>query len=122
MIASARRDAPVRCPICERKTERRSRQQVYCSRRCMRRANYARKAGRGLLSGQGTALVPTPPKSVSKNNSSQPAKTGSSLFCDAPLNLLGGGSWKWPRAGRLDRKTFANICWSEIGGDLVPVK
>ena len=120
MIATARRDVPVRCPICERSVERQSRQQVYCSRRCMRQANYARNAGFGLLPGQDTALVPKHHKSPSKDNGSQSGKTQSSLSCNAPLNLLGGGSWKWPNAGRLDRKTLANILWSEVGGDVVP--
>lgn len=78
MIAKARRDAPVRCPICERTTKRQSRQQVYCSRGCMRRANYARKAGLGLLSGQDTARVPDPHKSSNENNNPQPLKTESS--------------------------------------------
>jgi hypothetical protein len=76
MIATARRDAPVTCPICERTTKRQSRQQVYCSRSCMRRANYARKAGSGLLPGQDTALVPDPHKSSNENNNLQRQKTG----------------------------------------------
>jgi hypothetical protein len=62
MIAPARRDAPVRCPVYERSVERRSRQQIYCSPKCMRKANHARKAGLGLLLGQDTALVRNPHK------------------------------------------------------------
>ena len=59
MIGTARRDAPVRCPVCERTVERRSRQQLYCSPKCKRKGNYGRKAGSGLL--PDTALVPDPP-------------------------------------------------------------
>jgi hypothetical protein len=54
------RHARVRCPVCERVVTRRSRQQRYCSPKCMRAANYARKAGSGLLLGQDTALVRAP--------------------------------------------------------------
>jgi hypothetical protein len=42
----------------------------------MRKANYARKAGSGLLVGQDTLLVPTPPKSPSENNVLQWPKQG----------------------------------------------
>jgi hypothetical protein len=120
MIATARRDVPVRCPICERTVERQSRQQVYCSTKCMRRANYARKAGSGALLGQDTALVRNPHKSASENNVLQWPKTGSSLSVNGPLNILGGGSWRWPGAGHLDRKTLAKIRWCELGGELLP--
>jgi hypothetical protein len=65
--------------------------------------------------------VTNPPQSASKNNSLQATKTGSSLFFNGPLNLLGGGSWRWPEAGVLDGKTLAKIRHCEIGGEvLVP--
>jgi hypothetical protein len=86
----------------------------------MRRANYARKAGSGQLWGHGTARLPEPHHLSNENNVLLSGKTGSTLFCNGPLNLLGGGSWKWPKAGRLDDKMLANIRWSEIGGDVVP--
>jgi hypothetical protein len=44
----------------------------------MRRANYARKAGSGLLSGQDSTLVPDPHKSSNENNKLQRPKTESS--------------------------------------------
>src|SRR5262245_10929379 len=65
------RTAPVKCPVCERSVERRSRQQRYCSRRCMKAANYARKAGSGELLGHDTALGPNPHKSANKINELQ---------------------------------------------------
>jgi hypothetical protein len=58
-----------------------------------------------------------PHKLSSQNNVLQWPKTGSSLFCNGPLNLLGGGSWKWPGAGQLDGKTLAKIRRSEVGGE-----
>jgi hypothetical protein len=63
--------------------------------------------------------VTNPPKSASQNNSVQTAKKGSSLFCNGPLNLLGGGSWRWPKAGVLDGKTLAKIRHSEVGGEVL---
>jgi hypothetical protein len=67
-----------RCPVCERMIERQSRTQVYCSPKCMRKGNYAKKAGLGLLSGQDTAVVPTPHKSSNENNVLQWPKSRSS--------------------------------------------
>jgi hypothetical protein len=97
MIATARCDAPVRCPICERTTKRRSRQHVYCSRSCMRRANYARKAGSGLLPGQDTALVPDPHKSSNENNNLQRQKTGSSPRHSGPPRTISSKGIVGPR-------------------------
>lgn len=118
-MRAANRKIAVRCPICDRVVERQSRQQVYCSPKCMRKSNYARKAGSGELLGHDTALVPNPHKSSNENNVLQWPKTGPSLFCNGPLNLLGGGSWRWPAVGQLDSKTLAKIRWSEVGGELL---
>jgi len=65
-LASSKRR--FKCPVCERAVDRQSRTQVYCSPKCMRKANYARKAGEGRLLGQDTALVRTPHKNDSENN------------------------------------------------------
>ena len=53
MIEAVRRNDPVRCPVCPRTVERRSRQQVYCSPRCRKRAGRGRTT-RGT--GAGLAL------------------------------------------------------------------
>src|SRR5262249_8781684 len=86
----------------------------------MRRAN--RKA-KGALKKQPryphSSDVPNPHKLSHENNGVLTAKTGSSLFYNGPLNLLGGGSWRWPNAGKIDAKTFAKIRWCEIGGELL---
>jgi len=98
MVAfSARRDAPVQCPVCNRTTERRSRQHVYCKRSCMRRANYARKASLGLLPGQDTALVPDPHKSSNENNNLQRPKTGSSPRRGGPPRGISSSGIVGPR-------------------------
>jgi endogenous inhibitor of DNA gyrase (YacG/DUF329 family) len=97
MIAPARRDAPVRCPVCNGSAERRSRQHVYCSRRCMRRANYARKAGSKLLPGQDTALGPDPHKSPNENNNLQWPKTRSSPRRSGPLRSISSKGIVAPR-------------------------
>ena len=99
MIATARRDAPVTCPICEGTVERRSRQQRYCSSQCMRRANYARKAGSGELWGHDTARVRNPHKSESKNNSLRAAKSWSSVGIIGPrlvirAEIISGRMWE----------------------------
>jgi hypothetical protein len=118
-MTAVHRTAPVCCPVCNKTVERRSRQQRYCSSQCMRRANYARKAGSGELWGHDGARVRNPHKSESKNNSLQRPKTGSSISCDGPINILGGCSFRWSGAVRLDSKTLARIIWSEIGGEVV---
>jgi hypothetical protein len=69
--------------------------------------------------GQDTALVLTPHKNNNENNILRWQKTRSSLSCNGPLNLLGGGSWRWPRALPIGRKTIQKIRHSEIGGDLI---
>jgi hypothetical protein len=38
-----------------------------------------------------------------------------SPYANAPLNILGGGSFRWPNTPKLDRCTLENIRRSEIG-------
>jgi hypothetical protein len=68
MIALASSKRRFKCPVCQTVVARQSRTQVYCSAKCMRKANYARKAGEGRLLGQDTALVRTPHKNDSERN------------------------------------------------------
>ena len=104
----------VHCPVCERRFQRRARQQRYCGSRCMRKANYARKAGSGLLLGQDTTFVRNPPKIANGNSAIGRGKTRSSVSVKgAPLNILGGHHW--PSATAIDRKTLAKIFRAEIG-------
>jgi len=54
----------------------------------MRRANYVRKAGSGLLVGQYTALVPDPYKSSRHINGLQGKKTWSSAGIVGPRKVI----------------------------------
>jgi len=79
------------------------------------------KAFRKKIPSEGgyTRGVTNPPKKDNRNNILQWPKSGSSLSCNGPINLLGGGSWKWPAAGEIDRKTRAKILRCEVGGQLL---
>jgi hypothetical protein len=109
----------LKCPVCERIVDRKSRQQIFCSTRCRNRAHKTpwtlKTPVRYPRSGEGM----DPPKFDNKNNILQWPKTGSSLSANGPINLLGGGSWKWAGAGQLDGTTLAKIRRSEVGGELM---
>ena len=116
--AFVRRDTQVNCAACGKLTQRRMRKQRYCSKRCRQRASREKLAASALkklprypYSGDAT----TPHKSASNFNELQRQKTGSSTFANAPLNILGGGSFRWPNTPKLDRRTLENIRRSEIG-------
>jgi hypothetical protein len=115
MTEAARRHAPVRCPVCDRAVERQSRQQKYCSTRCRMKAFREKTPVPPGYTGN----VTNPPKSSNENNVLQWQKTGSSLSINGPLNLLGGGSWRWPATGHLDGKTLSKIRHCEVGGELM---
>jgi hypothetical protein len=85
---ASRHDAPVICPVCKRRVDRRMRGQRYCSRRCRQRANYAAKVARGDFSTHTTALPTTPEKNKNKLKVLQRAKTLSSNRIFGPANVL----------------------------------
>lgn len=115
MSALASNKLRLKCPVCDRTVDRQSRQQNYCSTRCRMKAFREKTpAGSGC-----TGSVTNPHKSASENNILQWPKTGSSLSANGPINMLGGGSRKWPGAGRLDIKTISKIRWCEVGGELM---
>jgi hypothetical protein len=121
MTALATSKRRFKCPVCECTVERQSRQQQFCSTRCRMKARRKetpvgelKKDARYPHSGG----VTDPPKFDSENNILQWPKSESSISCNGPINLLGGGSWKWPGAGQIDNKTLAKIRWCEVGGDL----
>jgi hypothetical protein len=62
----------------------------------------------------------TPRKSFSKINGLPNPKSRPSDLFSTPVNLLGGGQWRWPNATRLDARTLANILRAEIGSALPP--
>jgi hypothetical protein len=115
---AASRNSPVICAVCGKRTERRMRGQRYCSKRCRQRASREKLAAGELkaslrypYSGDAT----TPLKSSNEINSLPRQKTGSSLYANAPLNILGGGSYQWLDTPRLDARTVENVRRSEIG-------
>ena len=88
----------------------------------MRKGNYAREAADAFKKPARyphSRDVPDAYKLENKNNVLQRPKSQSSLFCNGPLNLLGGGSWRWSDTGRLDSKTLEKIRHCEVGGELV---
>jgi hypothetical protein len=85
---ASRRDAPVICPLCERRVGRRMRGQRYCSRRCRQKANYAAKVARGDFSTHPTALPTTPEKNENKLKVLHRAKTLSSHRIFGPADVL----------------------------------
>jgi len=113
---AARRDAPVVCPTCGRRVKRQMRRQRYCSARCRDRG---RKRSRKAFLDTDTRAPSTPHKSASRNNVLQRSNRRSSLFANAPLNILGGGSWRWPNTPRIDAKIRATLIRAEIGALVV---
>jgi hypothetical protein len=96
---STRRDAPVICPVCERRVDRRMRGQRYCSRRCRQKANYAAKVARGDFSTQTIALPTRPLKRANELRALQRVETQSSTRILAPADVLavevwGGRKWR----------------------------
>jgi hypothetical protein len=109
---SPHNNSPVICASCGKRVARNGRTQRYCSARCRDRG---RGRGRKALLGQDTRAPATPHKSASNINALQGAKTRSSSFENAPLNILGGGRFRWPATPRLDARTLDNIRRCEIG-------
>jgi hypothetical protein len=96
---ASRRDAPVVCPICERRVARRMRGQRYCSKRCRQKANYAKKVARGDFSTRTIARPTSPLKKQRKLNALQGAKTRSTARIVGPADVLavevfGGRTWQ----------------------------
>jgi hypothetical protein len=88
-------------------------QQRYCSDRCRdfaRRENKARTAIKNPVGYRDSGEPTNSPKSPSKINGLQRAKTGSSI----PLNLLGG--YRWPNAVSVDPAVLRTIIHREVGG------
>src|SRR5580704_4425883 len=98
-FTNARRDAPVVCAACGKTAKRRMRGQRYCSARC--RENGRERIRKTHL-GQDTRAPATPLKSLNEISSLQRRKMRSSPFANAPLNVLGGGSFRWPETPRLE--------------------
>ena len=96
------RDAPVRCPVCEKRVQRQARQQTYCSRKCRQRAHYYKSVAEGRfdpLLGKDTGLPTNPPQKSGNFSALQTTKTGSSLRIYGPARviereLFAGRDWR----------------------------
>jgi hypothetical protein len=108
---ASRRDTPVTCLACGKRTKREGRNQKYCSRRCRQRDYWDRSALAKISAvvTHHSAHSTAPGKSSRKFNALQGLKS-------RPLNLLGGGEWRWPGTTQLDATTRAKIVRAEIGG------
>jgi len=119
-----RRDDPVSCLSCGRVVRRKARQQIYCSIRCRKRAQYARDVDEGRFNEPrylGSRSGTKPTKNASDINNLQCQKSGPTKFANSPLNVLGGGSWHWPSTPLLNPRKHRAIIDGEIGGRLVHV-
>jgi hypothetical protein len=92
MTALASTKRRLKCAVCERIATRQSRQQQFCSTKCRMKA-FRKKMPASI---QDSGSVTNPHKFSSRNNVLEWPKSESSISCNGPLNLLGGGSWKWP--------------------------
>jgi hypothetical protein len=117
-----RRDSPVTCSACGKRVARRGRSQIYCSRRCRQREYWDRRvlAGISAIVTHDTGHSTTPRKSTSKTKDLQRTKSQQSDSFSTPVNVLGGGQWRWPNSTRLDAQTLAKILRAEIGSACSP--
>ena len=117
------RDTPVKCAACGKRVQRKGRTQKYCSRRCRQRDYWGRRALAKISAvvTHDTGRSTTPDKSPSNINGLRRPKSQSS-FGRAPLNLVGGGSWRWPGAVTLDPAVREKIMRIEIGDRFVLVQ
>jgi hypothetical protein len=99
------RDAPVVCPVCERRVTRRMRGQRFCSKRCRQKANYANKVARGDFLIRTLARPTSPAKKLRNLNVLQIAKTRSTSRIVGPADVLAievFGGWTWQPAVSAD--------------------
>ena len=117
-----RRDSRVTCHSCGKCVSRRGRAQVYWSRRWRQRAYWDRRvlAGISAIVTHDAGRSTIPRECISKIKDLQRTKSQPSGLFSTPVNLLGGGQWRWPNAARLDARTLANILRAEIGSTLSP--
>ncbi len=108
-----------RCQHCRaeiRSPKRSGRKAAFCSDKCR---DAARRTRNFEGSGNTRKRTQAIPRNASKRSMiSNPCKGD---FADqgparsVPINLLGGGSYRWPGARPLDPETRAKIYWCEIG-------
>jgi hypothetical protein len=101
-----------RCLVCEQPITKTSSRQEICRKSSCRnafRGNRNRFRYRTLASGADASRNPIKP-----GVKTSPRRRSTASFANAPLNILGGGSWRWPNTPRLDANTLENIRHREI--------
>jgi hypothetical protein len=97
------------------------RAQRYCSARCQktgRRAELATGATRSRTLRPDTAVGGFTPKNINSNSGVQGRNALSSPSLKRPLNILGGGGYRWPNELQVDAPIRTAIVRAEIGGSL----
>jgi hypothetical protein len=93
----------------ERKTEN----QLICGKRRCRNGLEASQNRTGYLGPSGVIHPLTNPHKMGTEMA--PQKRPTCLFANAPLNILGGGSFRWPNTPRLEPGLLERIRTLEIG-------
>jgi hypothetical protein len=91
-ILALHRNEPVICVVCERRVQRRSRRQIFCSPRC-------KETGRGRVRkafmGADTGVPTYPPKNMNDINALETPESRSRLINNAvQIEFFGGGHWQ----------------------------
>ena len=105
-----------RCVVCENDKPAGSTARRIVCRRPKCESKYRQNRERYSFSAADTISA----ANGSRNPHGMGVKTGpqrrpTSPFADAPLNILGGGSFRWPDTPRLDAETLEKIRIREVG-------
>jgi hypothetical protein len=73
---AVRKHESVHCPVCERRFQRRARQQRYCTRKCRQKAHYGHTAIKNQILTHGTALPTNPLNHLAKSTGYRWQKRG----------------------------------------------
>jgi hypothetical protein len=102
-----------RCLVCEADMERKTENQRICGkRRCRSTLRACPDIGRYPTA---TNVFSTTGNPHEMGTETSPQRRPTSPFANAPLNILGGGSWRWPNTPRLDADTLGKIRIREVG-------
>jgi len=108
-----------RCQHCQakmRSPKRSGRKAVFCSDKCRDAARRNRNFEGSGNTRKGTQAIPrNAPKSSTISSPCKGDFADRGPVRSAPINLLGGGSFRWPGARPLDAETREKIYWAEIG-------
>jgi hypothetical protein len=103
-----------RCLICERPIIKKSSKRELCDKSKCRSALQSNQY-RFRYPHSGQALIRSrKPHKMGTETGTQ--KRPTTLFANAPLNIVGGGSWRWPNTPHLDANTLEKIRIREIAG------